>query len=452
MIKSIDYSSKGSVYLLRDRFKFYLLLLFLASVLLLGYLQIAPLQYLKLATFFVVALGCLFINDHEVIKLMLVVFTFNALQRRILAGNAFYIENDYLILLPFVPMFILIVRNIRMAFSDKFLNSLIFFLSFLTTFMILSDLFQIGWGYTNFVLILLASLVSRNYFNPEIIKFIAVLGVVEALSIIIQRINMQTYDIGWCLAVRKSLVVNEICNSNSPRLWGTMESAINAGCFLATTFVILNYLPTKGVATYYKIMGLIVIFSGIFLTGSRTFIFLIPVVILFVSFKRRISTPSILAGSLLLFTLFTSLPTIATALNYNSRWTDRLSIQNISSDESLDARLDLINSFSQELTLSHIIFGSGIGTKSRGRVALDNGFFSLIIEIGFPLMIAFSLYIFRSLRLSSKISSYQFSVLAATLMLFLSNLSFSVFTGSSGLLFWLCLANIHNARLLREEE
>jgi hypothetical protein len=231
-----------------------------------------------------------------------------------------------------------------------------------------------------------------------------------------------------------------------------MESAINAGCFLATTFVILSYLPTKGVATYYKLMGLTVIFSGIFLTGSRTFIFLIPVVILFVSFKRRISTPSILAGSLLLFTLFTSLPTIATALNYNSRWTERLSIQNISSDESLDARLNLINSFADEVTLSHIIFGSGVATKSRGKVALDNGFFSLIIELGFPLMVAFYLYIFRSLRMSSKISVYQYSILAATLMLFLSNLSFSVFTGSSGLLFWLCLANIHNTRLLRKEE
>jgi hypothetical protein len=36
------------------------------------------------------------------------------------------------------------------------------------------------------------------------------------------------------------------------------------------------------------------------------------------------------------------------------------------------------------------------------------------------------------------------------LMLFLSNLSFSVFAGSSGLLFWLCLANVHNQRLSKD--
>jgi len=449
-IKTLDYSMADSSTEFRENFKLIVLFVILASSLFLGYLQLVPPQYLRIGAFAIVLVGCVSINDNGVIKLMLVVFTFNALQRRILAGPAFYIENDYLILLPFIPMTVLIIRNMKVAFSDKLLNSIIFFICFLTIFTIMSDVFQIGWGIANFILVLLASLVSKEHLNVNTVKFIAGLGVVEALSVIFQRISMQTYDIGWCIAVKKYLVVNEICNSNSPRLWGTMESAINTGCFLATAFVILYYLPNKRSTIYLKPLGLFTIFAGIFLTGSRTFIFLIPVVLFLVSFKRRVSTPSVLAGSLLLFILFTSLPTIAAALNYNSRWTDRLTFKNISSDESLDARLNLVQSFTDALTLNNILFGAGIGTKSRGTGAIDNGFFSLIIEVGLPLMVVLCLYIFSSLRITLKISGFQYSILAGALMLFLSNLSFSVFAGSSGLLFWLCLANVHNLSLSRE--
>jgi hypothetical protein len=407
----------------------------------LGVTHILPIQILKPLIFIIVVIGSLFLDGTQIIKLTIFILTINALQRRVMAGSAFYIPNDYLILLPFLPMGIFVMRNRRIIYRDKFLMALIFFLTVFTIFAINRNLTQIGWGYLNLVLALGMSKASQNYMDEKLVMFIGNLGVFEAFFVISQKIYMPIYDMGWCVAVRKFLVVNEICNSSSPRLWGSMESAINTGCFLGAAFVIIFHYPSNGFQSSVKYLKLLIIFVGIFLTGSRTFLFLIPIAIGLVSLKRRISAPGVLMGFLIFFVMFSSLPTIAHALNYDSRWTDRLSIQNLSGDTSLNARFNLVQSFSDNLSFGNILFGSGLGTKSRGSGAIDNGFLSFMIEVGLPIMIFFLLYILKNLGVTSKLSGADFSIYSATLILFLSNLSFAVFSGSSSLLFWLFLLN-----------
>jgi hypothetical protein len=443
-----DKSLQKRSYLKKEKnsFAFYGAIASLVLVTLLGIFNLVPLLILKPLIFVLVIGFCLFLDDSNRLKLTIFIIMINALQRRVMSGNLYYITNDYLIALPFIPMIFMIGKNLKLAFTDKVVNFLIYILTFLTIFSVFENFTQVGWGYTNLVLILLLSKVSLKVFEPSLVRFVVYLGVLQALILILQRINMQPYDIGWCITVRNSLVINEICGSDSPRLWGSMESAINAGCFLATTVILLLYLPVKGRFLIYKYFALAIMFVGLFLTGSRSFLLLIPVVILLVSLKRRTSVPSFLVGILLIFVFVTSLPLLATALNYSSRWTERLNFQKFMGDASLAARLALIRNISEDLTLKNIVFGSGIATKSRGVSAIDNGFYSMMIEIGLPLMVGFLLYIIRTIAFSNKLSGFQFSVYGATLMLFLSNLSFAVFTGSSAFLFWIFLVNISNSR------
>jgi len=429
---------------------FYGAIVALVLVTFLGIFNLVSLLILKPLIFVLVVSFCLFLNDSNTFKLTLFIIVINGLQRRVMSGNVYYIANDYLIVLPFIPMMFMILRNVKLAFTNRVINLFVYLLTSLTIFNLTESFVQVGWGYTNLVLILLLSQVSINIFDSSFVRFVAVLGFLESLIIIFQRINMQPFDIGWCITVRNSLVINEICGSDSPRLWGSMESAINAGCFLATTIILLLYLSVKGILLIYKYFALAVMFVGLFFTGSRSFLLLIPVVILLASMRRRTSVPSLLVGVLLLFTAVTSLPAVAAALNYNSRWTERLNFQKLIGDESLAARLDLLGGVSENLTLDNVVFGSGLATKSRGSSAIDNGFYSMMIEIGLPLMAGFMIYIIATLAFSKRLSGFQFATYGATLMLFLSNLSFAVFTGSSAFLFWIFLANILNPRLESE--
>jgi len=423
------------------KLKLFFVFFFIFIDLLLGILHLLPIQLLKPSIFFIVLFGSLFLNNVGVIKLTLLIFTINALQRRVMAGNAYYIANDYLILLPFIPMGIYVIRNRIQIYQDRLLMALIFGLTVFSVVNISRDPTQIGWGYLNLVLAIGMSAASRGVMNEDFVRYVGHLGLFEALFVISQKFIMPNYDIGWCVAVRKFLVVNEICNSNSPRLWGSMESAINTGCFLGVTFVVIFYLPTYGVRSLSKYLSLVVIFVGIFLTGSRTFLFLIPLVISLVSLKRRISAPGILLGSLLSIVALSSLPSIAHALGYDSRWTDRLSIKNLSGDTSLNARLSLVQTFSDNLDLRNVFVGAGVGSKSRGSGAIDNGFLSFMVEVGLPIMILFMLYVVNNLGIASRLVGYEFAIFSGTLVLFLSNLSFAVFTGSSSFLFWLFLLN-----------
>ena len=419
----------------------------LSLTLIAGISRAAPLSLLKALTCVFVLIACVILDQIRNLKLTLLILTVNALQRRIFAGDLFYMANDYLIALPFLPMVAIVLKELKASFSDKTLNFLIFGLTVLTVFSINSDVVQIGWGYANLLLTLLVAVKSVKYFDKNIIIFIMRLGIFESLFVISQRISMQKFDVGWCISVRKFLVVNEICGSDSPRLWGSMESAINTGCFLATTFMMLFYFPAVGRKLVFKTMSLFLMFSALFLTGSRTFIFLIPCIIGLVGIKRKFSAPAILGGVLVLFGTFTSLPSIAAYLHYDSRWIDRLNFKNLSGDTSLNARFNLLQTFSDNFTVRNVLFGSGVGSRSRGSGAIDNGYFSMMIEIGLPLMLCFMAYIIANMGLSLKVEGFQFSVFAGTLMLFLSNLSFSVFTGSSGFLLWLFSANSHNENL-----
>ena len=413
-----------------------------------GYLQILPRPILIGISFVFVSIVSFVLNDLQKIKFILLLFVSNALGRRIMAGDAFYFQNDPIILLPYIPMALIVLKNFRTSLSGGF-STLVFFLTFLTLIAFPSAPTQVGWGFLNLILSISVARVSMAYFGADLMKFVTRLGVIQSIAVISQRLNMQDFDIGWCIVVRESLVVNEICSSNSPRLWGTMESAINTGCFLATTFLLMFYMPHKrGIGGWImKGIQLLLMITGVFLTGSRTYLLLIPFVLLFVALKKKVSIPYLVSGILGLFFTLTSLPSLAMALNYDSRWTARLDLRNLSQDTSLEARLGLFQSLSDSLNLQSVLIGNGIGTSSRGVGSIDNGFFSLIIEVGLPMMLVIVVYIFKTLRLSQKLDHLQYAIFAAVLMLLLSNLSFVVVTGSSAFFFWFFLFNINNPNL-----
>jgi hypothetical protein len=134
------------------------------------------------------------------------------------------------------------------------------------------------------------------------------------------------------------------------------------------------------------------------------------------------------------------LPSLALVFNYQDRWVDRLNIKNLTGDQSLQDRFFLASSFADQVSLKNLLIGDGIGSKSRGLATIDNGFLSLILEIGLPLTLFFLYTILRRLSsIQNFVNPLVTQCWSACLLLFLANFSFVVFTGSSSIYFWLLM-------------
>ena len=435
--------SKNSVNELGEtKSRIYILILALLLVHVAVLINIFPGKFIIYSSFASVFLLSLNFTSQDLIKATLLLFACNGIMRRLAASDSgFFTSNDILILLPYVPILILFLKNLKTFKLEIRLLIILYLICFFAILSIQKSAPGIVWGLINLIFVVILGQISKRFINDSLVSFIIKLGVFASAYVFFQKISLPSYDVGWCQSRKSELIILEDCSSSSTRLWGTMESAVNMACFLTVCFLLLAFRSKKNISVGMRLIGLAIIFLAIFLTGTRTFIFLIPIAFfLTVYFFKKLSIPVFVFGALGIVLTATLLPNLAAMFNYQGRWVDRLDLTNISGDRSLRDRLNLVNSFRDQVTLKNLIIGDGLGSKSRGSLTIDNGFFSLILEIGLPLTIAILTFIIIKLK---NIQNLQNSLVAqgwsVCILLLLANSSFVVLTGSSSVYFWLFL-------------
>lgn len=405
--------------------------------------DIIPGKWLLYTSFFFVVLITINFSSTDLIKSTILLFVLNGLMRRLAASDSgYFTSNDVLILLPYLPILVLLVKNRRELRVDNQLVIFLFCVFFLALLNIQNSPANITWGLINLIFVTILGQISRIFIDDELLAFIARLGLVASIYIFAQKISLPYFDIGWCLNRKTGgLVILETCSGSSLRLWGTMESAVNMASFLAVCFFLVAFRSVTNIRMQTRFFQLFILFAAIFLTGTRTFIFILPLVFLFSAYVfKKISIPRAVVSIALIAISASLLPTLAILFNYQDRWVDRLNIKNLTGDQSLQDRFFLFSSFTDQVSLKNLLIGDGIGSKSRGFTTIDSGFISLVLEIGLPLTL-FLLYMI--LRRLASIQNLENPLVvqcwSVCLLLFLANFSFVVFTGSSSIYFWLLL-------------
>ena len=404
--------------------------------------DIIPGKSLLYTSFLFVALITINFTGTELIKSTILLFVLNGLMRRLAASDSgYFTSNDVLILLPYVPIIVLWIKYRKESRVD---NQLMIFLYLVFLFALLNiqnSPPSITWGIINLLLAIVLGQISRAFINDDLLAFIARIGLATSIYIFAQKISLPYFDLGWCLNRKRDLIILESCDGSALRLWGTMESAVNMACFLSVCFFLVAFRSGSNIRILTRVFQLLILFVAIFLTGTRTFIFILPLVFLFSAYMfKRISIPKAAFSISLVFIGASLLPSLALVFNYQDRWVDRLNIKNLTGDQSLQDRFFLASSFADQVSLKNLLIGDGIGSKSRGLATIDNGFLSLILEIGLPLTLFFLYTILRRLSsIQNFVNPLVTQCWSACLLLFLANFSFVVFTGSSSIYFWLLM-------------
>ena len=395
-----------------------------------------------IAQILIIIIFSLRLNTEESIRIIIFLFVLNGLQRRVMNGHETYFKsNDVLILMPYLAILFLVIRHrISVPFKSRII---LFILMMQSAVLLASNFASIAWGILNFTLVLILSLHFSHAINEKLLRFFINIGVLTSIYIFWQKISMPEHDRGWCNQRRIILYILESCDSSSTRLWGTMESAINMAFFLSICIVILLSQRPLGRQRIPSIIKFFVLAVALFLTGTRTFLFLIPISLFLGLFlKGTFMGGKLLKGSIATALAFLALPSIAALFSYDERWTNRLNVSRLFQDESLQARTELVSTFLNSLDLSTFIFGDGIGTHSRGSSAIDNGYLALVLEVGFPMALLICLFI-SSLFIGriKNIWENDLSVLSVATLSLLANSSFAVISGSSSVFLWIfCLA------------
>ena len=399
-------------------------------------------NWLLYTSFLFVVLITINFSGTDLIKSTIFLFVLNGLIRRLAASDSgYFTSNDVLILLPYVPIIVLWFKYKRESRVDNQLMVFLFFVLLLALLNIQDSPPNITWGIINLLLTTVLGQISRVFINDELLAFIARIGLAGSIYIFAQKISLPYFDLGWCLNRKTNLIILESCSGSSLRLWGTMESAVNMASFLTVCFFILAFRSGSIILIQPRIFQLLILFVAIFLTGTRTFIFILPLVFLFSAYVfKKISIPKAVFSITLVVIGASLLPSLALLFNYQDRWVDRLNIKNITGDQSLQDRFFLVSSFTDQVSLKNLLIGDGIGSKSRGLDTIDNGFLSLVLEIGLPLTLFFLYMILRRLgSIQNFANPLVTQCWSACFLLFLANFSFVVFTGSSSIYFWLLL-------------
>ncbi len=404
--------------------------------------DIIPGKLLLYTSFFFVALITINFSGTDLIKSTILLFVLNGLMRRLAASDSgYFTSNDLLILLPYVPILVLWIKHRRESKVDNQLMIFLFFVFLLALLNIQNSPPSITWGIINLLFATVLGQISRAFIDDELLAFISRIGLAGSIYIFAQKISLPYFDVGWCLNRKTDLIILETCSGSSLRLWGTMESAVNMASFLTVCFFLVAFRSGAKIRVQTRFFQLFILFVAIFLTGTRTFIFILPIVFLFSAYLfKKVSIPKVVLGLAVVAMGASLLPSLALLFNYQDRWVDRLNIKNLTGDQSLQDRFFLVSSFADQVSLKNLLIGDGIGSKSRGLATIDNGFLSLVLEIGLPLTLFFLYMILRRLasiqNLENPLVTQCWSV---CFCLFLANFSFVVFTGSSSVYFWLML-------------
>lgn len=404
--------------------------------------NILPGNFIVYSSFASVLLLSSYFKSEDLIKATLLLFVFNGIMRRIAASDTgYFTANDILIFLPYVPIVFLLFKNLKVfKFEFQFLV-LLYLICIFALFSIQQSAPNIIWGLVNLIMVIVLGQVSKEYFDDALITFIIKLGMVSALYIFMQKVSLPDYDVGWCQNRKSGLVILENCTSTSTRLWGTMESAVNMACFLSVCFLLLAFRNKKNLSISIKVLQLGVIFVALFLTGTRTFIFIIPIAFLLgVYIFRKLSIPGFVFGVLGFLVSISLLPNLALLFDYEGRWVSRLDPTNLTGDRSLTDRIGLVAGFKDQLSLKNLLIGDGLGSKSRGSLSIDNGYLSLVLEIGLPLTLILLIVIFMKLR---NVQDFQNPMVlqswSVCILLIFANASYVVLTGPSSVYFWIFL-------------
>ena len=431
----------------RNRSEIYKLILLLLPAQIAVLVNILPGNFIVYSSFVSVLLLSLYFKSHDLIKATLLLFVFNGIMRRIAASDSGYFTvNDILIFLPYVPIVFLLFKNLKVLKFESQLLIVLYLICIFALFSIQQSVPNIVWGLVNLIMVIVLGQVSKGYFDESLIAFIIKLGLVSSVYIFVQKVSLPEYDVGWCQNRKSGLVILESCTSTSTRLWGPMESAVNMACFLSVCFLLLIFRNRKTLSIATKVIQLGVIFVALFLTGTRTFIFIIPVAYLLgVYFFRKLSIPGFVFGVLSILVSASLLPNLALLSDYEGRWVSRLDLTNLTGDRSLTDRIGLVASFKDQLSVKNLLIGDGLGSKSRGSLAIDNGYLSLVLEIGLPLTVILLIIIFMKLK---NVQDFQNPLVlqswSVCILLIFANASYVVLTGSSSVYFWIFLFMVNS--------
>lgn len=420
--------------------RIYMLIVTLLLVQVLVLANVFPDNFLVYSSFGLVLVFSLYFKNQDLIKATLFLFVFNGLMRRLAASDSSYFtENDILIFLPYIPIVALLFKKLNTFKFEFHLLVVLYFICIFALFSIQQSVPNIVWGLINLIMVIVLGQVSKQYFDDALMDFIIKLGLVSSVYIFIQKFSLPEYDMGWCQNRRTGLVYLESCSSSSTRLWGTMESAVNMACFLSVCFLLLAFRSKKNLPTIIKFIELGVIFVALFLTGTRTFLFIIPIAyLLSVYFFKKLTIRGFIFGVLSILVSASILPNLALLFDYESRWVSRLDLTNLTGDRSITDRIALVASFKDQLSLKNLLIGDGLGSKSRGSLAIDNGYLALVLEVGLPLTVILLIIIFRKLI---NVQDFQNPLVlqswSVCILLIFANASYVVLTGSSSVYFWI---------------
>lgn len=414
-----------------------------------------PGKFLLYFSFILVLLLSLRFSSPDLIRASILLFVLNGLMRRLAASESgYFTKNDILIFVPYIPIVVLLAKNLKSFTFERKLLLLVTPISFLAILNIQTSLPNISWGLINLLMAVILGQLAKEYIDDALLAFIIKVGIFASGYVFYQKISLPDYDLGWCLSRRVNLVILESCTSSSTRLWGTMESAVNMASFLTVSLLLVAFRSHKSCPLPRRIIEMSFIFTAIFLTGTRTFLFIIPLVFLITSYVfKTLSIPRFIFATSCVAFLVNFLPSLAVLFNYQNNWVNRLDIVNLVGDQSLRDRINLLSTFQEEVSTRNLLIGDGLGSRSRGSLAIDNGFLSLVLELGLPLTVLFLLYIFYKLKNISNIYNpvtiQSWSVCA---MLTIANFSYVVFTGPSSVFFWCFLFAIGRGKNLEESE
>ena len=372
-------------------------------------------------------------------------FVFNGLIRRIFAppGEG-YIANDFMILLPIIFMVVYLLRSIFLR-NIISLPKMYLLFEFSTICISLLNIFHNSLSITIALLTLIigvrigGSLSFRDLYNSR--KSFNLVIFYSNCYLFSQIFGLNRIDFNWCNNRITYLTQLTSCAFPNIRLWGTMESPANMGFILSIGIInLVSNRPKLKRMTWMDLLLIAFYYLGILLTGTRTFLWLLPLAILITSGLRsnKISSKILVISPVLIILSFT-ITKIASKFGFTGGWLTRLNIFGIATDSSFKSRSNQVSSFMKELNFRTLLFGDGVGSHSRGITALDNGILVLILELGLPIaMILLVVILLKIHLLVSDLPNLEF-VLSVLLLYIIGSSSFAVISGSLGFLFSFCL-------------
>lgn len=369
-------------------------------------------------------------------------FIFIGLVRRLLGGDASYVENDPLIAVP--PMILLLFVAAR-PWGRRYVSRLAPLLGVLALYTVAIFLLVAPWsdqlialvrGAVVFLAALLVgiALTFENYrrYAWDFVRATKWFSLAAAIYGVLQFALSPSWDLSWLRTV--NTVVNSFGRAEPGefRLFGPMTSPLAFATVLAVGVLVWAFDRESRIIV--RALAIATLFVPLLLTSVRTAIFGLAVagiVLALVTGGRRATTIllGVIAGAALI-------PLVIGI--FAPQLTDRFALDDLGSDTSFNARVELL----AERTLGAVFsIGLGPGGSNRGATVVDNGFVAAFLDLGLVggllflgAVVAVVVVSIRAVRIFK--SSQQAMFLAIAIFFLFSELSAPVIQTQLGLMFW----------------